>query len=174
MSKYRSTIFFKDVVMSFLLIYLFYALTNLFFIPNYNTAVNSDAAVTTHVGIRRQTINVNHGSIGYFRLGERSIIDEDQLNNNKLSPAYFQLAFYRLSIFRLKTLSCFAPKAILRNFQHSYLSFCILRIWWRSNQIRFPGLSGFKPVILLVVAGVACVFVNTGKATDNILPGIDL
>jgi hypothetical protein len=124
MSKYRSTIFFKDSVTGFLLIYLFYILANLFFIPNYSD-VNS---LQPHAGVTRQTISVDHGHVGYVRLGERSIIDEDQLNNNKSFPVYFQLAFDRSRISRIKRLPLFAPKTIFHNFQHSYLSLCILRI----------------------------------------------
>ena len=124
MSKYRSTIFFKDSVTGFLLIYLFYVLANLFFIPNYSD-VNS---LQPHAGVTRQTISVDHGHVGYVRLGEKSIIDEDQLNNNKSFPVYFQLAFDHFRIFRSKTLPLFASKTIFHIFQHSYLSLCILRI----------------------------------------------
>lgn len=127
MSKYRSTIFFKDSVMSFLLIYLFYALANLFFIPNYS-AIHSNASFPSHVGTRRQTVNTNHDTIDYVLLAEKSIVDEDQLSNIKSFPGFFLLSFNRLNVFRIKKLSHFAPKAILHNFRHSYLSFCILRI----------------------------------------------
>ena len=127
MNKYRSTGFFKDLVMGVLLIYLFYTLLNLFFVPSYPT-VNSTASFPSHVGIRWQTINADHGRIGNVRLGEKSIIDEDQLGNNKLSPVHFQLVFNRFSVFRVKTESLFALTPILHNLQHSYLSFCILRI----------------------------------------------
>lgn len=127
MNKYRSTVFFKDLVMGVLLIYLFYILLNLFFIPSYPT-VNSAASFPSHFDIRWQTINVDHGRIGDVRLGEKSIIDEDQLNNNKLSPVHFQLVFNRFSVFSGKIESLFTLTPILHNLQHSYLSFCILRI----------------------------------------------
>lgn len=127
MNKYRSTIFFKDLVTGFLLIYLFYALANLFFIPSYSF-VNSNASFSSHAGIVKQTLSANHGSIGCVRLSERSIIDEDQLSNSKLFPICFQAAFDRFTVFRVKTVSLFTPTSILHNFRHSYLSFCILRI----------------------------------------------
>jgi hypothetical protein len=127
MSKYRSTIFFKDVIMGLLLIYLFYALANLFLIPSYSTSI-SNASFPSHVGIRRQTINVNHDNLGYVRLGDKSIIDDDQLSKNKSFPVCFRLVFDRSSFFRLKTSPTFAQKVIFHNSQHSYLSFCILRI----------------------------------------------
>jgi len=113
--------------MGFLLVYLFYALTNLFFTPQY-LSVNSNASFHSHVGTRRQTVNVNHDAIDYVMLAEKSIVDEDQLSGSKSFPAFFPTWINRFSIFRIKTLSFFAPKAILHNLRHSYLSFCILRI----------------------------------------------
>jgi hypothetical protein len=127
MNNYRSAIFFKDLVREFSLIYLFYTLVNLFFIPN-STTLNYNESISAHVSITRQAINVDHNRISCFRLGERSIIDEDQLNNGKSALVYFLLPFKRFSVSKLKTISFFTPKAIIHNSRHYFLSLCILRI----------------------------------------------
>jgi hypothetical protein len=114
-------------VICFSLTYLFYALANIFFIPN-STTVSPRAAGTQYSGIKKTTLNTNHRTLSYFRLGERSIIDEDQLNSGKSIPVYFTLPFNKWNAFKLKTYFVYASKAIIHNYRHSYLSFCILRI----------------------------------------------
>lgn len=126
MSKYRSTIIFKDLVMSLIFIYLFYALANLFFVPNYSTT-NATASQPLHVGVRRQIIHVNHNNVVIFQLGEKPVI-EDLFSSNKSAPAYIQLTFNHFGIFRPKVKSLFAPKAINPNSRNAYLAFCMLRI----------------------------------------------
>lgn len=125
MSKYRSNGVFKDWVMFFLLIYLFYALTNLFFIPNYNTAT---AAMLPVHGIRRQTIQVHHDALGFINVSEKSIIDDDLLNFIKSAPVFFLIAFFGYRFLRMEKRSIAPLRSILTDSQHSYLSFCILRI----------------------------------------------
>jgi hypothetical protein len=127
MSKYRSAAVFKDLVICFSLIYLLYALSNIFLIPNATTVSSHKSLLQDNI-VRRQTVIPNHQNISYFRLGERSIIDEDQLNNGKSALVYFLLPFKRFSVAKLKTISFFAPRAIIHNSRHYFLSLCILRI----------------------------------------------
>lgn len=127
MSKHRSVIFFRHLVICLSLIYLFYALANIFFIPN-STTISSRVAGQQYSGIKKITLKADHRTLTYFRLGERSIIDEDQLNSCKSAPVYFTLPFNKWFAFKLKTYCVFASNAIIHNYRHSYLSFCILRI----------------------------------------------
>ena len=122
MNTCRSNRLFKDWVVFFLLIYLFYALTNLFFIPNYNTAM-----LPAH-GTRRQTIQVHHDALGFINIGERSVIDDDLLNFIKSVPVFFLIAFFGYRFLRMEKRSIAFLRSILTDSQHSYLSFCILRI----------------------------------------------
>ncbi|SDP09833.1 hypothetical protein SAMN05428975_0299 [Mucilaginibacter sp. OK268] len=125
MNTYRSDRLFKDWVVFFLLIYLFYVLTNLFFIPNYNTAT---AAMLPVHGVRRQTIQVHHDALGFINIGEKSVIDDDLLNFIKSVPVFFLIAFFGYRFFRMEKRSITSFRSILTDSQHSYLSFCILRI----------------------------------------------
>jgi hypothetical protein len=108
-----------------MLIYLFYVLTNLFFFPNYNSAT---AAMLPAHGIRRQTIQVHHNAPGFIDIGEKSVIDDDLLNFIKSVPIFFLLTFFGYRFLRIEKRPILTLRAILTDLQHSYLSFCILRI----------------------------------------------
>ncbi|SEN06053.1 hypothetical protein SAMN05192574_102329 [Mucilaginibacter gossypiicola] len=125
MNTYRSNRLFKDWVVFFLLLYLFYVLTNLFFIPNYSTAT---AAMLPVHGIRRQTIQVHHDAPGFINIGEKSVIDDDLLNFIKSVPVFFLIAFFGYRFLRIEMRGIARPRSVLANSQHSYLSFGILRI----------------------------------------------
>ena len=124
MNTHRSNRLFKDWVVFFMLIYLFYVLTNLFFFPNYNSAT---AMLPAH-GIRRQTIKVHHNAPGFINIGEKSVIDDDLLNFIKSVPVFFLLTFFGYRFLRIEKRPILTLRAILTDLQHSYLSFCILRI----------------------------------------------
>ena len=126
MSKYRSNGVFKDGVMFFLLIYLFYALTNLFFIPHYNTAT---AATLPLHGVRRQNIQAHHDAPGFINVADKSIINDDLLSVIKSAPVFFLVAFFRHRFLCIEKRSLARLQPILAHSQQSYLSFCILRIW---------------------------------------------
>jgi len=125
MNTYRSNRLFKDWVVFFLLLYLFYVLTNLFFIPGYNTAT---AAMLPVHGVRRQTIQVHHDAPGFINIGEKSVIDDDLLNFIKSIPVFFLIAFFGYRFFRMEKRSIAFFRSILTDSQHCYLSFGILRI----------------------------------------------
>ena len=127
MNTYRSNRLFKDWVVFFLLIYLFYVLTNLFFIPNYNTVTPNAAKLPVH-GIRRQTIRVHHEAVGFISVGERSVIDDDLLSFIKSVPVFFLIAFFGYRFIRTEMRAIARPRPIITDSQYSYLAFCILRI----------------------------------------------
>jgi hypothetical protein len=126
MSKHRSNIIFKDLATGIFLIYLFYALTILFIIPN--TTSNAKISFVPGISARRQTLNTYHESLNLIIAGEKPIMDEDQINLIKSIPAFFLVLFIGLSFLRIRNPLTVASKVSFYNLRHSYLSFCTLRI----------------------------------------------
>ncbi|PWK78955.1 hypothetical protein LX99_01409 [Mucilaginibacter oryzae] len=125
MNTYRSNGLFKDWAVFFLLVYLFYVLTNLFFFPDYKT---SPARVIYAHGIRLQSIQTNYDTPGFINIGERTVLDDDSLNFIKSSPVFFLIAFFGYRLFRMERRPMAYPRYLVTDLQHSYLTFCILRI----------------------------------------------
>lgn len=126
MGNLRSNLIFRDVTKGFIIIYLFYALASLYFIPKYNSVI-SKPALFSGIGLRRQKIQANHDFLRMI-VNERSVIDDDQLNISKLLPVVFLIAFFGFGFFKKETKPAPYPEIKFCNLQPAYLSFCILRI----------------------------------------------
>lgn len=126
MAKYRSSTLFKNLVTGLLAVYLFYALSNLFFISNCVSG-SSKASLFSHIGVRRPRLQADAGVVSMILIGERSILDDDRLNVIKLAPAilliFLAFAFVRADLTRL-----YFRLTILPQRRYDYLSFCTLRI----------------------------------------------
>lgn len=124
MAKYKASTLFNNLVIALLVMYVFYALSNLFFIPNCVSAV-SKASVFSYIGMRRQKVQANHGVVNIILVGEKSILNDDQLNAIKFLPVIILLIFcaFTADIKRL-----FLQLTTLPQGRYDYLSFCTLRI----------------------------------------------
>jgi hypothetical protein len=125
MAKHQSSILFRNLVTGLLIVYLFYALANLYFIPNCVCApVNP---LLSHSNVRRPRVLAAQSSVSMILIGERSILDDDLLNSIKWAPAvlllFFAFAFVRAELQRL-----FTPLTLQPQRRYDYLSFCMLRI----------------------------------------------
>jgi hypothetical protein len=124
MAKHRSNIIFRRLVMVLLLTYAFYALSNLFFIPN---CVSASPYVSARIGTRRQRVQANNSAVSIILIAERPILNDNKASIIKFMPAIL-LIFYALTFF-LVDAEClnFRLKLLLQR-RYDYLSFCMLRI----------------------------------------------
>ena len=126
MSKYSSNAVFKHQVVILLIIYLFFALTNIFFIPHYTSAIANE---TMHSGfrLRRQSLETKNDAVSFYIITDKSILDDDLLNSPK-AVAILLLVFGGLGFFSIKARTISPGSKIYYNLRYSFLFFCKLRI----------------------------------------------
>jgi len=127
MSKYRTNVLFESLVVVFLTIYLFYASTNLFFIPNYTSGI-SNTTIFSGPFIRRQTFQARHDAITLISIGDKSIILDDRLDVIKSVPVILLFILNGFGFLTLRS-KLISPQTIVYHIlEYPYLSFCKLRI----------------------------------------------
>jgi hypothetical protein len=126
MNNYKSYAFFKHQVVILLIIYLFFALTNIFFIPHYTSAIANE---TMHSGfrLRRQSLETKNDAVSFNIITDKSILDDDLLNSPK-AVAILLLVFGGLGFFSIKARTISPNSKIYYNLRYSFLFFCKLRI----------------------------------------------
>lgn len=126
MINYRSGTLFRNLVTGLLSVYLFYALANIYFIPNCVSG-NAKVSLFAHMGFRRQRVQADQSSVGVILVGERSILDDDLLGSIKWLPAVV-LLFFVFAFIRAERKRCYSRLTVLPQRRYDYLSFCRLRI----------------------------------------------
>jgi hypothetical protein len=126
MSCYKSYAFFKHQVKNLTIIYVFFALTNIFFLPRYTSAL---ANATIHPGLRlrRQSLEIKNDAVSFYIITDKSILDDDLLNSPK-AVAILLLVFGGLGVFSIKARTISPNSKIYYNLRYSFLFFCKLRI----------------------------------------------
>ena len=123
----RSHRFFKGVLIFFLITYIFCAMTNMFLL-RHNTGTFSKAFRFTHLSNRRNILNPNNSEIGLIRIIDKSVLDDDQYNLIKSAAVFYLIIFIACGFFKKKSLSISPQTNTFNTVQHTYLSFCKLRI----------------------------------------------
>jgi hypothetical protein len=127
MSKFKSNVIFKHLVVGLLTIYLFFALTNVLLIPHSTSAISN---LSMHSGpiIRRQSIQPKGDAVSFNIITDKSIIDDDSLNSSKSIAIIVLFVLGGLILFNIKPKIIPPNPKIYYNLRYSFLFFCKLRI----------------------------------------------
>lgn len=126
MIKLRSYNFFKQVVVLFLITYLFCALTNIFILPR-TVGIIAKAPAVSGVSLQKTALRTANNTKSLIRIIDRSVVNETQIDCRALC---FIVLFACSSFILLSVnLKLNTPLSYLfHNKQYSYLAFRTLRI----------------------------------------------
>ena len=127
MSKFKSNAIFKYLVVGLLAIYVFFALTNILFIP-HNVSAISNAGLHPQVSVRRYSLQQNSNAVIFNMVTDKSILDDDLLNSSKAAAIIILFVFGGLQFLRIKSKKIPPDSPIFYNLRYSYLFFCRMRI----------------------------------------------
>ena len=117
---------FKSVTFLFLAAYLFYALTNIYFVP---VSVNPKSYYAGYsvFSPRRNSIDRNEHTINFSRLADKCFLDERNSDSTKFI-ALLIVTFFGFSLFGPTQIFWPVSTRLFYNKQYSYLSLCSFRI----------------------------------------------
>lgn len=127
MNRFKSKKDSSYLVIVLLFIYLFFAFTNVFFIPHSTVALYKSTAPSGLFN-RRQSIQSNSSSGQINIITDKSFIDDDLLNKVKFLSLVFLVFLSGFGALRLKSVLIPLQICFLFNTRYSYLFFCRLRI----------------------------------------------
>jgi len=127
MKKFKTHTFFKHLVVIFSIAFLLGSFTNLLLIPRY-TPLYSKVLTVRGADFSKLVKPINFHSINFLEIFDNSTFDSDQLNTLRSLPKCFVILFIGFGFYQVKSRSIQSQSNIFYNNQHSYLSYCTLRI----------------------------------------------
>ncbi len=127
MRKFRSQVFFKYLVLVFLMVYLFGSFSNMFCIPRYSP-ISIITFTPPFFAFNKVVKNINYHTANFLQLIDKSVLNNDQLDATSFVPKCLLLIFFGFGLFKLKLRSTPRRSNVFYNLQYSYLSLCTLRI----------------------------------------------
>jgi len=122
MKGLKSLRLFKWVTLIFCASYLFFALTNVFFLSR-SLPFSSIPSLFSAVGVRRSSVDNNHHAINFSRLADKCLLEENQPDSMKFI-AVLIVTFFSLMLFATREVF---PSLYMRLFYHKQYSFLALR-----------------------------------------------
>ena len=127
MKKFKTHTFFKNLVLVFSIAFLLGSFTNVLLIPRYTSLYSKVISAPGTVNIL--TRHTNFHTINFLEIFDNSTFDSDQLDTLRFLPKCFMILFIGFGFYQVKSRSIQSQSNIFYNNQHSYLSYCTLRIW---------------------------------------------
>jgi len=126
MNRLKSHIFFKSIALLFSTVYLFYALSSIFFVPR---SLNLAANVIAYFGFsaRRNSVERSEHTINFSRLADKCFLDDDQYSPVKFIGLLL-IAFSGLFLIGTRRLFLPLSSCLFYNKQYSYLYLRTFRI----------------------------------------------
>jgi hypothetical protein len=126
MKGLKSLRLFNKVTLLFSAVYLFYALTNVYFL---HRSLTFSSATSAFSGVRSRgnSIDINQRSINFTRLGDKCFLEENQLELMKCI-AVLVVTFFGFISFRFRQTVSTLYVRLIYNKQYSYLSLRTFRI----------------------------------------------
>ena len=126
MQKLRSHVFFKPLVLGFLIAFRLGAFSNMFFIPSY-AQLGYKIFLTVDFTINKFVKAASYQSPNFIQVIDKSNVGSGQQEKNFI-PKCLLLIFTGFSLFSVLIQILLPPSNVFYNRRNTYLSFCTLRI----------------------------------------------
>jgi hypothetical protein len=126
MKGLKSLRLFKWVTLLFSAVHLFYALTNIYFLPR-SLPFSSAPSAFSGIRARRNSVDNNHHAINFSRMADRCFLEENQPDSTKFI-AVLLVTFFSSMLFATRQIFPFVYKRLFYHQQYSFLALRAIRI----------------------------------------------